>query len=147
MSARQACRVILLVGAMAICSLTSRAQSTYGSIQGVVSDSSGAAIPSARVTLNNKSTGETQVVATGDAGLYSFVNLAPGDYEVDAEKSGFKRVSEDNVTVQVQQSTRADILLPVGEASETITVSSQTPLLQPETSSLGQVVETRMNCL
>ncbi len=123
--------------------LTSYGQSTYGSIQGVISDSTGAAIPAAQVTLKNKTTAESQVVVTGDSGLYSFVNLVPGQYEVDAEKTGFKRVSENNVTVEVQQSTRADILLPVGQATETIQVSSQTPLLQPETSSLGQVVETR----
>jgi hypothetical protein len=124
-------------------SFAAHAQSTYGSIQGTVADSTGAAIPSARVTLKNKSTGEEQVIQSNDSGLYSFVNLVPGNYEVDAEKTGFKRVAEDNVVVEVQQSTRADVQLPVGQASETITVTSQTPLLQPETSSLGQVVEQR----
>jgi hypothetical protein len=118
-------------------------QSTYGSIQGVVTDASGAAVPGAHVTLTNKSTGETQNQNTGDAGLYSFVNLVPGNYEINTEKGGFKRVTQQNVVVQVQQTTRVDLPLSVGEQTETITVSSQAPLLQPETSSLGQVVETR----
>jgi|HubBroStandDraft_6_1064221.scaffolds.fasta_scaffold11702_2 hypothetical protein len=118
-------------------------QSTYGSVQGVVTDASGAAIPEARVNLTNKGTGETQSQTTGDAGLYSFVNLVPGTYEVNAEKTGFKRVTQANVVVLVQQTTRVDLPLAVGEATETVTVSSQAPLLQPETSSLGQVVEQR----
>jgi hypothetical protein len=118
-------------------------QSTYGSIQGTVTDASGAAIPQARVTITNKDTGETQNQMTGDAGLYSFVNLVPGTYSISAEKTGFKRVSQENVVVLVQQTTRVDLPLAVGEATETITVSSQAPLLQPETSSLGQVVEQR----
>jgi Carboxypeptidase regulatory-like domain len=118
-------------------------QSTYGSIQGVVTDASGAAIPQAKVTLTNKATAETQSQMTGDAGLYSFVNLVPGNYEVSAEKTGFKRVTEQNVVVQVQQTTRVDLPVSVGEATETVTVSSTAPILQPETSSLGQVVETR----
>jgi hypothetical protein len=118
-------------------------QSTYGSIQGVVSDASGAAIPGSKVTLTSKSTGETQNQITGDSGLYSFVNLVPGDYQVSAEKAGFKRVTEQSVVVQVQQTTRVDLPLAIGEASETVTVSSQVPLLQPDSSSLGQVVEAR----
>jgi hypothetical protein len=118
-------------------------QSTYGAIQGVASDASGAAIPGAKVTLTSKSTGENQNQTTGDSGLYSFVNLVPGDYEVSAEKAGFKRVTEQSVVVQVQQTTRVDLPLAIGEASETVTVSSQVPLLQPDSSSLGQVVEAR----
>src|SRR6201996_2643556 len=118
-------------------------QSTYGSIQGVVSDASGAAIPGSKVTLTSKSTGETQNQIPGISGLYSFVNLVPGDYEVSAEKAGFKRVTEQSVVVQVQQTTRVDLPLAIGEASETVTVNSQVPLLQPDSSSLGQVVEAR----
>jgi hypothetical protein len=118
-------------------------QSTYGGVQGQVSDASGAAVAGAKVTLTNKATAQTQNQTSGDAGLYSFVNLDPGTYEVSAEKNGFKRVTEANVVVQVQQTTRVDLPLAIGEATETVTVSSQAPLLQPETSSLGQVVETR----
>ena len=140
---RKAFMAVLGASLLLACVVTARGQSTYGSIQGLVSDSTGAAIPSAKITLKNKATAETQVVLTGEAGLYSFVNLVPGEYEVDAEKTGFKRVTDGHVTVEVQQSTRADIVLPIGETSETITVTSQAPLLQAETSSLGQVVETR----
>jgi hypothetical protein len=59
------------------------------------------------------------------------------------EKTGFKRVNRENIVIQVQQTARVDITLAVGGASETVTVTSEVPLLQAETSSLGQVVEER----
>lgn len=119
------------------------AQTTYGSLSGTVTDASGAAAPGAIVTLKNVATSEQQVQTTGDTGMYSFVNLIPGQYRITVEKTGFKRVSRENVIIQVQQSSRVDVALSVGEVSETITVTSEAPLLQPETSSLGQVVEQR----
>jgi hypothetical protein len=143
MNFRQAYALVLIVGLVLGCAAIARGQSTYGSIQGTVTDGTGAAVPSAKVTLKNKATAEVQIVTTGDAGLYSFVNLDPGSYELDAEMAGFKRVTENDVIVEVQQATRADFVLQIGQASETITVTSQSPLLQAETSSLGQVVETR----
>lgn len=125
------------------CTFTLKAQTTYGSLSGTVTDPSGAAEPGATVTLKNMATAEQQVQTTGDTGLYSFVNLIPGQYRITVEKTGFKRVSRENVGIQVQQSTRVDISLAVGEVSETVTVTGETPLLQSETSSLGQVVEQR----
>jgi len=120
-----------------------KAQTTYGSLSGTVTDASGAAAPGATVTLTSTATSEKQTQTTGDTGLYSFVNLIPGQYRIVVEKTGFKRVSRENVIIQVQQSTRVDFALAVGQVSETVTVTAETPLLQPETSSLGQVVEQR----
>src|ERR1039458_6502084 len=131
--------VILLL----LCSLQMRAQSTYGSLTGTVVDVTGAAVPGATVTLINKGTDEKQNQATGETGLYSFVNLNPGEYRLVVEKTGFKHVNRENVVIQVQQTTRIDVSLPIGQATETVTVSSDVPLLQAETSSLGQVVEER----
>jgi hypothetical protein len=118
-------------------------QSTYGSITGSVTDPSGAAITDAQVTLTNLGTAEKRTQATGPDGLYSFVNLIPGNYRVEAEKPGFKRVTQEPVVVQVQQNSKIDLALPVGQATETVEVTSETPLLQSESSSLGQVVEQR----
>jgi len=130
--------VILLLS----CSLAVRAQSTYGSLTGTVLDVT-AAVPGATVTLINKGTEEKQSQASGDTGLYSFVNLNPGNYRLVVEKAGFKHVNRENIVIQVQQTTRVDVSLPVGQTTETVTVSSDVPLLQAETSSLGQVVEER----
>ncbi|PYX69045.1 MAG: hypothetical protein DMG72_21700, partial [Acidobacteria bacterium] len=118
-------------------------QSTYGSIAGSVTDPSGAAIPDAQVTLTNLGTAEKRTQPTGADGLYSFVNLLPGNYRIEVEKQGFKRITREPVVVQVQQSTKIDVALQVGQVSETVEVTAETPLLQTEDSSLGQVVEQR----
>jgi len=118
-------------------------QSTYGSITGLVTDSTGAAVADAKVTLTNVGTQETRTQNTGSDGLYSFVNLIPGNYRVDVEKSGFKHFTRQNASVDVNQSARIDATLTVGQVTESIEVTAQTSLLQPETSSLGQVVDQR----
>ena len=123
--------------------LPAHSQSTYGSISGVVSDSSGAAVTGATVTLTNSSTGEKRTETSGADGHYTFVNLFQGDYRIDVEKAGFKHFAHPTVVVQVQQDTRVDAALTVGQVSETIEVTSETPLLQTESSSLGQVIEQR----
>src|SRR5437016_4580260 len=122
---------------------SARGQSTYGAIAGSVTDPSGAAIPDAQVTLTNLGTMEKRTQSTGSDGLYTFVNLIPGSYRIDVEKQGFKRVTREPVVVEVQQTTKIDTALQVGQANETVTVTAETPLLQAETSSLGQVVEQR----
>src|SRR2546426_6509107 len=118
-------------------------QSTYGAVTGSVTDPSGAAITDAQVTLTNLGTAEKRTQATGPDGLYTFVNLIPGNYKVEVEKSGFKHITRTPVVVEVQQSAKIDVTLPVGQANETVEVVGETPLLQSETSSLGQVVEQR----
>jgi hypothetical protein len=119
------------------------AQTTYGSIAGLVADSSGAAISGADVTLTNTGTAEKRVQQTGSDGLYSFVNLLPGQYRIEVEKPGFKRITRPDVVVEVGQGVRIDLTMPVGEVSQTVEVTGETPQLQSETSSIGQVVEER----
>lgn len=137
-------RLLILSFALVILASTFvQGQSTYGSIAGMVVDSSGAAMPSAEVTLTNLGTAEKRTQTTGSDGLYSFVNLIPGTYRLEAKKEGFKTFARDPIQVQVQQAVKIDATLQVGTVTESVTVSGETPLLQPETSSLGQVVETR----
>lgn len=128
---------------IAVSSAPLRAQSTYGSITGSVTDPSGAAVPAAQVTLTNLGTSEKRTQTTGSDGLYSFVNLIPGRYSLEAEKEGFQRFTRPEVAAEVQQSARIDIVMQLGAVSQTVEVRAQTPFLQPETSSLGQVVEQR----
>ena len=118
-------------------------QSTYGAITGSVTDTSGASITDATVTLTNLGTAEKRTVQSGGDGLFSFVNLTPGEYRVDVEKAGFKHFTRQPISVDVQQSVRIDAAMQVGEVSQTIEVTSETPLLQPDTSSLGTVVDQR----
>jgi hypothetical protein len=118
-------------------------QSTYGSIAGSVTDNSGAAVTDANVTLTNLGTSEKRTQASGADGLFTFVNLFPGQYRVDVEKQGFKHFVRTPITVDVQQNTHVDAALQVGEVSQVVEVTSETPLLQSETSSLGTVVDQR----
>jgi Carboxypeptidase regulatory-like domain/TonB dependent receptor len=119
------------------------AQSTFGSIVGAVTDSSGAAIADAQLTVTNLGTSEKRTQNTGSDGLYSFVNLFPGRYKIDVEKTGFKRFTRPEAVVEVNQSARIDVTLQVGDVTQTVEVSAETPLLQSETSSLGQVIDQR----
>ncbi len=133
----------LVVGIALTSSIGVQGQSTYGSVSGAVTDSTGAAVVGAQVTLTNTGTSEKHTQTTNDQGTYSFVNVIPGEYRIDIEKNGFKHYSHPNVVVQVQLDTHVETPLTVGAASETVEVTSETSLLQTESSSLGQVVEER----
>ena len=144
MLSRRFCAAVLSLGVLlCIFSLNLNAQSTYGSISGTVSDPSGAAIGAANITLTNVGTAEKRTQVTADNGQFTFVNLFQGNYRVDIEKQGFKHFARTGVVVEVQQDTHIDAALTLGQVSETVEVTGETPLIQTESSSLGQVVEQR----
>src|ERR1700730_7429352 len=135
---------ILSVGFfISTCCLSLNAQSTFGSIAGTVTDTSGATVTDANVTLTNLGTSEKRTQSSGSDGLFTFVNLFPGQYRIDVEKAGFKHYTRTPITVDVQQSVHIDAPLQVGEVTQVVEVTSETPLLQSETSSLGTVVDQR----
>lgn len=121
----------------------SNAQSTYGSISGSVTDTSGGAISDVEVMLTNLETGSKLTEKTGVEGFYLFKNLFPGHYRITAEKAGFKRTEQADVVVQVQQTSSINLTMQLGEVSQTVEVTAETPLLQPDSSSLGQVIAGR----
>jgi hypothetical protein len=114
-----------------------------GSISGNVTDNTGAAVPAVTLTLTNLDTSAKLRAQTDSAGAYEFLNLPPGRYGLEAEKTGFQRLTRQPLIIEVNSGLRIDLTLPVGTVSETVTVTAETPLLQPETSALGQVVESR----
>jgi hypothetical protein len=134
---------LIVAGFLAFLAPLLSAQTFFGSIVGTVTDTSGAIVPGAGVTLTNTGTSERRAVQTDANGNYQFVNLVPGTYRLEIEATGFKRLTRDEVRVQVQAAVRIDAAMQVGIASETVEVTSQTPLLQTEQSSLSQVVEGR----
>src|SRR6267154_3298859 len=135
--------VSFFVACMVMLSQPVSAQSTYGTVTGSITDPSGAAVADAQVTLTNLGTSEKRTQTTGSDGLYSFVNLFPGKYKIDVEKAGFKRTSRTDIVVEVQQSYRIDLTMQVGAVTQTVEVTGETPLLTPDSASLGQVVEER----
>jgi Carboxypeptidase regulatory-like domain/TonB-dependent Receptor Plug Domain len=116
------------------------AQTTTGGISGTVSDSVGAAVPSARVTITKTDTNEVRTTSTDASGSFEFTAVPPGLYAVQVSQPGFKEAIQ-KIELRVQQFAKLDFALQVGQATEQVVVSSQVQLLDAETSSLGQVVE------
>jgi hypothetical protein len=116
------------------------AQAGRGGISGTVTDPGGAVIPGAQVILLNHATGLTQHTVTSAAGLYTFVSLNPGIYQVTASQTGFASVSQDKVTVNVDEVTGVNITLRIGQATETVTVTEGVDLVEPTHSTLGSLI-------
>ncbi|HEY6987115.1 MAG TPA: carboxypeptidase regulatory-like domain-containing protein, partial [Bryobacteraceae bacterium] len=119
------------------------AQTTFGTVVGTITDASGSPVPDTDVVLTNLGTRAKRTQPTNAEGLYQFINVTPGQYSVEVQKPGFKRVLRSPVTVETQSTSKIDIPLQIGDVSQTVEVTAQTPLLQPESSSLGQVVDER----
>jgi len=118
-------------------------QQITGSIGGTIKDSSGLAVPSAAVTLVNAET-DAQLQATSDeTGSYQFPLVRAGRYRMTIAASGFQRLVRTEIIVNTAEQTRLDLALQVGAVNETVTVSAETPLLQSEKATVGQVVEQR----
>jgi hypothetical protein len=115
-------------------------QTTFGTLGGTVTDPSGGLIVRAQVTLTNLATATKHETFSNEAGIYQFVNLPPGEYRIDVEMSGFQHFTRQPVVVQVQQSYRIDIAMVLGANTQTVEVAAETPLIQSQTSSLGQVI-------
>ncbi|MBS1796398.1 MAG: carboxypeptidase regulatory-like domain-containing protein [Acidobacteria bacterium] len=120
------------------------AQGTNSRITGVVTDSSGAAVSGANVTLTNEGTNATLTTQTSDSGAYTFDLIQPGKYQVAVEKVGFKKfVSKGNAAL-INQPTTVNVALEVGDVSATITVESSAEQVQTSTSgNLGSTIEQR----
>src|SRR6202046_3139550 len=117
--------------AFSVSGLSAQTQTT-GEITGVVTDQSGAAVPSAKITLKDNSKGTTVTTETNKDGVYHFQLLIPSNYTVSATSSGFQEAKR-TVDVALGQVTSADIQLTIGSASVTVTVEAQNqPLLQTE---------------
>ncbi len=108
-----------------------------GTILGQVVDSAGAVVPNATVVVRNTATGQTRQVQTNSTGQYTVFPLNPGEYEVSVEQSGFKK-SVVNLTLSTKDRRPVDIVLEVGDATETVIVTDEPPLIQE--SSTGQTL-------
>ena len=117
-----------------------RAQQNTGSISGTVKDSSGAVLPQASVRARNVNTGSTDTVVSDATGVYIFLSLPAGSYKLEIEKPGFAPTILTDITLQVYQRAVIDVVMKVRQANETVTVTSETPVVDSTTASLGTVV-------
>lgn len=124
--------------------LVAFAQSERGSITGVVTDTSGAAMASVPVTITNSATNTTEHVTTTNGGEYNAPNLAPGRYTIEIGASGFKRFVEQGITVTAGSTVRLDAQLQVGQISEAIEVQAQAAQMQTENAKVSTAVQNKL---
>jgi Carboxypeptidase regulatory-like domain/TonB dependent receptor len=115
-----------------------------GLVRGVTVDSSGAVIPDATITLISQATGTTITHTSNAAGFFAFPAQPVGIYSIEVRAAGFRRQLMDGVEVQVGEATSVNVRLQPGAASESVTVSGESPLLRPEESDLSSVVNQQM---
>src|SRR5262245_49591345 len=126
-----------------ICIVSSLFGQDAGSIQGIVMDPQGLAIPSVKITARNTATGALRETLTASDGLYALPNLAVGLYSLTAEASGFKKAIAQSVRLEVAERLRLDFALEVGAVAESIEVTTAPPQLQTSDSQIGAVVENK----
>src|SRR3989454_833504 len=127
-------RTIFLLTALTLAwnSSHARAQAVYGSVGGVITDSTGGVIPGATVTVTSVDRKTSDTVVTNESGRYVKERLLPGTYEVKADMAGFKSATFSDIKVDVDTQTRLDIKMSIGEVSETVTVSGFSPILKTD---------------
>ena len=115
-------------------------QTSTSAISGTVSDTSGAVVPGAAVTLSNQGTGIVQTQKTTPAGVYSFPALAVGTYSVRFEMQGFKTVNHTGNVLEVASPLELNVTLEIGQTSDVVTVEATAEALQTSDASVGNVV-------
>jgi hypothetical protein len=134
---------IILGLLLAVLTLPSRsvfAQTGAGSLTGIVTDESGAAVPGATVTATDQATNVAYTAVSNEAGAYTVTALPVGTYVVKAELSRFKTAATKPMPIEAKQIVRLDFKLALGAVEETVEVTSETPVLQTETATVGQVI-------
>ena len=118
-------------------------QVDQGVILGSVTDTTGAAVPGAALTIANVDTGISHETETNAEGYYRSVPVPAGNYTVAVEYSGFKRTVRSGITLEIEQQALVDLVLEVGAVTEEVTVTAAAPLLQVTEASQGEVIDNR----
>ena len=119
------------------------AQVAGATLSGLVSDTSGATIANANVSVKNLGTGVVRAVKTNDGGFYSVPNLLPGNYDVSVEAQGFATTIQKAITLNVGAQQALNLTLKPGEVKELVEVNSTPPDVQTTTSSISSTVDSR----
>ena len=135
--------LLMAIALLTLCfgNRAANAQILYGSITGTVSDTAGAVIPGAAVTLINQDTGATRSIAANEGGTYLLLDVLPGAYTVSVPAKGnFAGTSVKNIQIEVNRQVRVDITLHPASVSTQITVTEAPPLLQTETAEVNSEI-------
>ncbi len=123
-----------------LCSVAASAQAGRGGISGLITDPSGAIVPGAQVTAQDPATGVKLISVSTAAGLYSFVSLSPGKYQVAVSAKGFETSVQKNIVVTVDQVSTVNITLTIGNVSQVVTVTDTTSLMDTSNTTVGQLI-------
>ena len=134
--------VVALVGAFGFAT-ASHAQSTYGSLTGQVTDSTGAAIAQALATLTNVDTNYSQTTTSDSTGVYLFKLISPGRYSLTISATGFAVYVQTGIVINANLYATQDVRLAVAKTGATVTVTANTELIDTTTSELGMTVNTQ----
>lgn len=134
--------IALLLVFFALLTCEVQAQTT-GTIYGTVSDSRGAAVNGAVITVKNLGTNLSRTASSDDEGSYAITLLPVGAYSVTAEASGFRLFLRERIELEVQARLRVDVKLEVGQVTEQVVVTAEVPQVDTASATLGKVVEER----
>ena len=134
-----------LFGLIVLCTMLAvpaHAQEFRGTLSGKVTDTTGAVIPKANVTVTEINTGTVNRTVSDTDGQWVVPFLLPGTYKIEAQATGFEAIVRNSITLQAQEHPIIDLSMSVGQGSETVTVTSGTPLVDQANASVGQVIST-----
>jgi len=133
--------VALLI--LALSAKTAHGQAVYGSLTGTVTDTQGAAVAGAKVTITNISKGSVDETTTNDNGNFSATHLIPDNYKIRIEATGFKSYEIASIRVDVDSTIRADAQLTVGDVTQSVEVTGEIPQLQTDKTDVNTVFQAR----
>lgn len=132
--------LLAFLGGLSVLSFQVHAQSDNASISGTITDSSGAVLPHATVTISNEANGQIRTATSNDAGAYTVTNLPPGNYTVNVEEQGFDSFIQTHNHLAPSIGLRVDASLRVGSSATTVNVVADANVIQTQTAAVGQLV-------
>ena len=140
---KRACGLLLALALVLGLQAVAYAQTGAASITGLVTDQSGAATPGVTVTATNQATNVEYTAVSNATGNYDILSVPVGTYVVKAALSGFKTTTLRPMTLEAKQIARVDLRMEVGALEDTVEVTAQSPVLQTETATVGEVLSGR----
>jgi hypothetical protein len=134
---------VFLTPASLLFSIVAFAQVDRGNVQGTISDPSGAVVAGANIKLVNQATNATLQTVSNSNGGYGFFNMPVGLYDLTVETAGFRRSEVRGLKVEVNQQTKVDLSLQVGEVTQSVEVAANASLVQTDATDVGSVMDNK----
>jgi len=134
--------LLLLALAGSVATMQAHAQAVSATLVGTITDTTGASVPGATITIQEQATGISRDSISNESGNYTFPDLTPGTYSVVVQAKGFKKETRPTIDVVVNTTTRVDLALQPGSATETVTVTGAPAIMQTDRADVSTNLET-----